>query len=39
MLVTGDFNVRLCSWWKNDLAKSEVNPVDTTLRPSSYGLS
>ena len=39
MLVTGDFNVRLYSWWKNDLTKSEDNPVDATLRPSSYGLS
>ena len=23
ILVTGDFNVRLSSWWKNDLTKSE----------------
>ena len=28
MLVTGDFNVRLSSWWKNDLTTSEGSQVD-----------
>ena len=37
ILVTGDFNVRSSSWWKNDLTTSEGNQVDAIT--SSYGLS
>ena len=37
ILVTGDFNVRSFSWWKNDLTTSEGNQVDAIT--SSYGLS
>ena len=37
ILVTGEFNVRLSSWWKNDLTTSEGNQVDAIT--SSYGLS
>ena len=37
ILVIGDFNVRLSSWWKNDLTTSESNQVDAIT--SSYGLS
>ena len=37
IIVTGDFNVRLSSWWKNDLTMSEGNQVGTIT--SSYGLS
>ena len=36
ILVTGDFNVRSSSWWKNDLTTSEGNQLDATN--SSYGL-
>ena len=28
MLVTGDFNVRSASWWKNDLTMGEGRQVD-----------
>ena len=37
ILVTGDFNVRSSSWWKNDLTTSEGNQVYAIT--SSYGLS
>ena len=37
ILVTGDFNVRSPSWWKNDLTASEGNQVNAIT--SSYGLS
>ena len=37
ILVIGDFNFRLSSWWKNDLTTSEGNQVDAIT--SSYGLS
>ena len=37
ILVTGDFNVRSFSWWKNDLTTSEGNQVGAIT--SSYGLS
>ena len=37
ILVTGDFNVRSCSWCKNDLTTSESNQVDAIT--SSYALS
>ena len=37
ILVTGDFNVRSSSWWKNDLTVSEGNQVDAVTL--SYGLS
>ena len=30
ILVTGDFNVRSSSWWKNDLTATEGNQVDAT---------
>ena len=33
ILVTGDFNFRSPSWWKNDLTKSEGNQVGAMLRP------
>ena len=36
ILVTGDFNVRSSSWWKNGLTTSEGNQLDATN--SSYGL-
>ena len=36
-LVTGDFNVRSSSWWKNNLTTSEGSQVDAIT--SSYGLS
>ena len=35
--VTGDFNVRSSSWWRNDLATSEDNQVNVIT--SCYGLS
>ena len=28
VLVTGEFNVRSTSWWKDDLTTSEFNQVD-----------
>ena len=28
ILVTGDFNLRSSSWWKNDVTTSESNQVD-----------
>ena len=37
ILVTGDFNVRLSSCWKNDLTRNEGTQVDAIT--SSYGLS
>ena len=37
ILVTGDFNVRLSSWWKNDLTANGGSQVDAIT--SSYGLS
>ena len=37
ILVTGDFNVRSSSWWKNDLTTREGGQVDTIT--SSYGWS
>ena len=37
ILLTGDFNVRLSSWWKNDLVTSEGHQVDAIT--SSCGLS
>ena len=37
ILVTGDFNVRSSSWWKNNLTTSESNQVDAIS--SSYGLN
>ena len=37
ILVTGDFNVRSSSWWKNDVTTSEVSQVHAIT--SSYGLS
>ena len=37
ILVTGNFNVRTSSWWKNDLTTSEGNQLDAIT--SSYGLS
>ena len=37
ILVTGDFNVRSSSWWKDDLTTSEFNQVDTNT--SFYGFS
>ena len=37
ILVTGDFNVRSSSWWKNDLTMSKGSQVDAIT--SSYGLS
>ena len=33
ILVTGDFNVRSPSWWKNDPTKREGNQVDAMFRP------
>ena len=36
ILVIGDFNFRLSSWWKNDLTTSEGNQVDAIT--ASYGL-
>ena len=36
ILVTGDFNVRSSSWWKNDLTKTVGNQVDAIT--SFYGL-
>ena len=36
ILVIGDFNFRLSSWWKNDLTTSEGNQVDVITV--SYGL-
>ena len=37
ILVTGDFNIRSSSWWKNDLTTSEGNQVAAIT--SSCGLS
>ena len=37
ILVTGNFNVRSSSWWKNDLTTSEGKQVNAIT--SSYGLS
>ena len=37
ILVTGDYNVRSSSWWKNNLTTSEGNQVDAIT--SSYDLS
>ena len=37
VLITGDFNVRLTNWWKNDLSTSEGTQVDSLT--TSYGLS
>ena len=37
VLITGDFNVRLTNWWKNDLSTSEGTQVDSLT--TSYGVS